>query len=158
VLTSTYAGALVVGDLLYARPNQTTANYYCDPLQVIVNVTGNYTFQSNSSVDLTGFLYNNSFNPANASANVIAYSNDAGTGTPQFQFAIVLNSDVVYLLVVTTFAPNITGSYTITASGPGNATFTFLSIVATTCEHCKNMSFDCSSVLAVILIRPLLKD
>jgi hypothetical protein len=110
---------------------------------VLVDTAGNYTFQSNSSIDLYGYFYKNSFNATNPSANEIASDDDSG-GNLQFQFTVSLQPFVTYVLVVTTFIANVTGSYTISAVGIGNVfgeltttTTIATSTTSTTSKYCR---------------------
>jgi hypothetical protein len=89
---------------------------------VLVATAGSYTFQSNSAINLYGYLYNNSFNATNPSANLIASDGNSARNL-QFQLTVSLQPNVVYVLVVTTYNANVTGSFTITASGVENIIF-----------------------------------
>ena len=41
----------------------------------------------------------------------------------KFKLTFFLEPDFIYMLVATTFVPNVTGSFFISASGPGSVTF-----------------------------------
>jgi hypothetical protein len=111
--------------------NQSTNTYYYQSMYVLVDEAGNYTFQSNSSVDLFGSLYNNSFTAANPSVNLIAFDDDSGAIFLNFKITALLQTGVAYVLVVTTSSSNTTGSFTITASGLGNVIYVPISIITT---------------------------
>ncbi len=128
---------------------------------MFVNTAGNYTFQSNSSIDLYGYFYNNSFNATNPSANEIASDDDSG-GNLQFQFTVSLQPFVTYVLVVTTFKPNVTGSYTISAVGIGNVfyvrtttTTIATSTTSTTSKYCRKAILLIGRILTVRCIHTI---
>lgn len=91
-------------------------------MYIIANVPGEYTIKCNSSIDTYGFMYNGTFDAANPSENVLV-SNDDGAGDRQFQLDVYLESSVNYILVVSTYSPDITGPFIITATGPGSIFF-----------------------------------
>jgi hypothetical protein len=88
--------------------------FYYQDIQLTVAVSGIYNFRSDSSVDTYGYLYSYKFDPSNISVNMIAQDDDSG-GSPQ--------TDTIYVLVVTTFLPNITRAFSIVGSGPGKVNF-----------------------------------
>jgi hypothetical protein len=100
-------------------------------MYVLVDAASNYTFQSNSSVDLFGSLYNNSFTAASPSVNLITFDDDSGAIFLNFKIVALLQTGVAYVLVVTTSSSNITGSFTITASGIGDVIYVPISITTT---------------------------
>jgi hypothetical protein len=61
--------------------------------------------------------------------NLITSDNNSG-GNKQFLFTASLQLGVVYILLVTTYNANVTGSYIVNVSGPSNVIF--VSIVPTT--------------------------
>jgi len=65
-----------------------------------------------------GCLYKPSFNPINPYLNLIV-CDDGGGG---YNFSITRNfkSNESYILVVTTYNPNVTGPYSIVAEGPSD--------------------------------------
>ncbi len=129
LVTSTFSSALTTNSLKYSPPHQPTPNHYYELTQVLVGTTGDYTFQSNSTINLYGYLYKNSFNAKNPSMNLITSDNNSG-GNKQFLFTASLQLGVVYILLVTTYNANVTGSYIVNVSGPSNVIF--VSIVPTT--------------------------
>ena len=83
---------------------------------MIVSTAGSYQIQSISGLDLYGLLYTSQFNPAVANGNLLK-DNDDGAGSQQFLLSGYLSSGT-YVLVVTTFAQNVTGSFSISVRGP----------------------------------------
>jgi hypothetical protein len=83
---------------------------------VTVSTPGYYSLQSISVMDTFGYIYNDSFVSSAVSQNSIA-SNDDSAGNQQFRLYIWLNNMTTYVLVVTTYLPNITGAFSINAIG-----------------------------------------
>lgn len=63
-----------------------------------------------------GYLYANKFNPLNPSANLINEDHDHGCNG-QFKLIHYLQKEITYILVVTTFSPNETGSFSVISLG-----------------------------------------
>ncbi|HRA38038.1 MAG TPA: hypothetical protein PLC02_10120 [Pseudomonadota bacterium] len=96
-----------------------------------VDVAGSYlletiaaTFSGGSGVfpnDDVLVLYRGSFSAANPLANCIAYDDDSG---PAFDLAAAiiapLEANQTYVLVTSTYEPQVTGTFTNRLSGPGN--------------------------------------
>lgn len=131
VFPSTYTSSLSASSETFIRPGKISGTYRYEAIRVAIytSTSGRYTFRSNSSLDTYGYLYNGSFNPFNPSLNLIASDDDSG-GSGQFLFNVTLTYDNVYILVVTTYSPNVTGVYTVTALGP--ASVYFFPLVTTT--------------------------
>lgn len=68
-----------------------------------------------------GYLYENKFNPINPSANKIELG-DFPECYGQFAFKRHLKKHIKYLFVMTTYAPNNFGSFSINVFGPNNVT------------------------------------
>ena len=75
-----------------------------------------------SSMDTYGYIYDGSFNPAVPTNNLLALDDNSG-GNYQFLFGNVFPSLANWILVVTTFSPNVTGAFSITATGPAFLNF-----------------------------------
>jgi hypothetical protein len=73
-------------------------------------------------MDTYGYIYAGSFNPAFPAIGVEA-EDDNSSGNGQFGFVFVPSSFTELILLVTTFSPNVTGAFTITASGPAVVEF-----------------------------------
>jgi hypothetical protein len=122
LIISTFSSALTTNSYTYSPPHQPTPNHYYQLIQVIAEKSGDYTFQSTSAINLYVYFYKNNFNVYNPSLNVIASDDNSG-GNGQFLFTVSLQAGVEYILLVTTYNAYVTGSYTITASGPGYVVF-----------------------------------
>jgi hypothetical protein len=86
---------------------------------VNVNESDYYTFFSKSDMDTYGYLYKDNFNPNIPYINVLA-QNDGDCDNDQFMFTVALESNITYILVVTTYYSDITGAFSVVASGPKN--------------------------------------
>ncbi|CAF4515025.1 unnamed protein product [Rotaria socialis] len=102
----------------FARPY--AYDYNNVPYQAIlvtVSMTGMYTFKSSSSIDTSGYLYNEPFNSSDSYRNLIISDDDSG-GNLQFQINASLQSSHSYVLVVTPYRKAVTGRFLIEAAGP----------------------------------------
>ena len=122
LVPSHYSSALTSHSGIYIRPGQITRSFYYEAIVLIVYSTGNFVVRSSSILDTYGYLYNSSFNPLYPFDNLIASDDDSG-GSRQFLLNVTLTYGHSYTLVVTTFPPNITGSYRIEALGPSTMYF-----------------------------------
>ncbi len=92
-----------------------------------MNVTANgyYNLGVDSSVNTSGYIYKNKFTPFNSSQNLV--SNDYGTCIyPGFRPIGYLQANTTYVLVATTYSPNITGSFSILVYGPNKVSIKHL--------------------------------
>ncbi|CAF3931917.1 unnamed protein product [Adineta steineri] len=94
---------------------------YYEAIQVNVNESSYYTFASNSSIDTTVAMYRDYFNPFNTLKNLIL-TNDNSCHNDQFRLTVDLEINTEYILVVTTYRPNITGTFSIIVFGSNNVT------------------------------------
>ena len=109
---------------VFTRPSATTgSSYYYQAIQVYISTGGKYTFTSTSSMDTYGYFYSGSFDSSNPSRNFIGSDDDSG-GSGQFRVNVTLSYGGTYILVVTTFPPNIIGSFSITRLGPATVRWT----------------------------------
>lgn len=123
-IRSTYYSELTDHSQMYRRPNEAVSEYYYAAIEVRVTTAGDYSITSTSNVDTYGLIYSNNFDPTNPEQNLLA-QNDDGDGSGQFKLTVSLQSWNRYILVTTTFKPNVTGRFGIQASGPGSVTFRF---------------------------------
>ena len=82
---------------------------------------GYYTLRSMSDINTIGYIYMNNFNLFNLSENLLS-ENDDSCGEGQFRLITHLLANTTYVLVVTTSSPNVTGAFSILASGPSTVT------------------------------------
>ena len=123
-LLSPFAGELTTDSPIFYRPQSLTDDYYYfQAIQVTLSTSGTYTFRSNSTIDTRGYFYNTSFDPSNATVNLMADNDDAG-GQMQFSIQVSLQSGQTYILVVTTHKEYTTGSFLVSAVGPAVVSLT----------------------------------
>ncbi|CAF4086440.1 unnamed protein product [Adineta steineri] len=103
---------------------------YYEAIQVNVNESSYYTFASNSSIDTTVAMYKDYFNPFNTLKNLIL-TNDNSCHNDQFRLTVDLEINTEYILVVTTYRPNITGTFSIIVFGSNNVTLERLNTSST---------------------------
>ncbi|CAF1282476.1 unnamed protein product [Rotaria sp. Silwood1] len=123
--TSRYLSALTNGSPQYCRgSNCSSPDYYYQAFRLLVSTAGSYSFQSISTFNTYGYIYNNSFNASDPSANIVVY-NDDDAGSSQFLLNISVDTLTKYILVVTTYSRNVTGPFSIIATAipniPANA-------------------------------------
>ncbi len=128
---SNYSSELTTGDGTLSRPGTTSSGYYYKAIQIAVGTAGIYNLTSYSGMDTFGFLYNGNFNPSYPTENLIIQNDEKG-GNNQFKLTAFLQPGVLYTLVVSTFLPDITGSFSVVASGPANVYFIPTNITQTT--------------------------
>ena len=124
---SSYSSGLTINSPKFNRSGGSDQFYY-EAIQVTVRVDDTYSFRSISDVDAYGYLYLNNFNPSRPTENFIALDDDNG-GSRQFLISARLTSTNIYVLVFTTYEPNVRTIFTISASGPARVNFARLDIV-----------------------------
>jgi len=113
-----YSSALTENHQMYPRLSSDESNYYYEAIEVNVVEAGVYIFASNSIVPLFGYIYNSSFDHFRPYQNLLV--GDGKGCDQQFKLRIYLQVSTTYVLVVTTFSPNVTGAFSIIASGPNH--------------------------------------
>lgn len=96
--------------------------YHYEIIEVNVQQNGSYRFESNSTIELFGYIYRNDFDPSFPNENLITQSNFS-CGKFHFQVGGYLEVNTIYTLVITTFDPNVRGSFTLLVHGANNVTF-----------------------------------
>jgi len=124
-VSTTYSGTITTSSQYYTRKGA-TGTYYYQAIQVQVPVTGEYTFQSSSTTDTYGYIYQGNFYPTYPQYNVVGEDDESG-GSNNFKITASLRSDITYYLIVTTYHTVRIGSYVISASGPNYPTMTSVS-------------------------------
>jgi hypothetical protein len=111
---------------MFIRPDSFLNNYYYfEAVQVSVSTAGTYIFTSISTIDTRGYFYNSSFDPSNATANLITSDDDSG-GNRQFRIQVYLQAGGTYILVVTTHGNSVTGNFSVSAVGPASVDLIFI--------------------------------
>ena len=99
-----------------------TPNHYYEAIQVKVMASGWHVFSGNSSTDAHAYFYQNYFNPSNPTENYL-YQDMSSCSNGRFRLAFHLQSNMTYVLLVTTFSAEGTGDFEIFASGTNEVTF-----------------------------------
>ncbi|CAF1642009.1 unnamed protein product, partial [Adineta ricciae] len=98
-------------------------SYYYEAFEIKVIENRYYKIWSNSTIDTSGFIYEDRFDPLNPENDLLDKNDDGGSDL-QFQFEIPLYNGTKYILVVTTYHPANTGQIEIHMSGLKNVLFT----------------------------------
>lgn len=85
------SNTLTSNSLKYQRIGGTSSNYFYTATQLIISVSDAYIFTSSSTFAMYCFLYSNSFDPRNPSANLIAQGHNTA-GNEMLQFTISLSA------------------------------------------------------------------
>lgn len=106
---------------------QILSHYYV-AIQINVDRSGVYSFSSRNSMELNiyGSLYMDYFNAFNPQQTLIPIKDDSCFDN-EFVITIRLQSNITYVLVVTTIAEMTIGNFSIVASGPYNVTLNEIS-------------------------------
>jgi len=119
-LRATYSSELTKENQVYPRICG-KGNYHYETIEINIKYNGSYTFDTNTSLLLYGYLYKNNFDPSYPNENLLIQSNFS-CGEYRFHLGDYLEENHVYILVVTTFDPNVRGSFTLLVTGPYNLT------------------------------------
>ncbi len=124
---SVYSSALTADSQTYSRVCGKT-NYYYETIQVNAVTAGSYSLSSSSTIDTYGHLYKDNFNPTNPSENSLAWNDDENRCRRQFKLLTYLQANITYVLVVTTFSPNVQGNFLVHVTGPNNISLNSISL------------------------------
>ncbi|CAF3909027.1 unnamed protein product [Adineta steineri] len=117
---SKYSLQLTANSQTYSRDCQ-KSNYYYQTIRMNVMETGYYALSSDSRMNTFGEIYEDDFDPMNPFENLLKQDYRA-CSFQDFKFIAYLHTGTTYILVVTTSSPNMTGNFSILASGPNNIT------------------------------------
>ena len=112
---------------IFRRPNGFGRNHYYQVFEVTVSGKGLYSLICGGAVDSVGYIYHDAFNASAPSRNLLTYddqhgANDVFGGNDQFGLTLILESNVTYYLVATTYREFRFGSFEIIVQGEGQAT------------------------------------
>lgn len=119
------SGSSVISNVLevgptFARPTLSSTSYYYKSLTFVATASGSVTFDiTDGDFDTFLFLYENSFNPASPSANLIASNDDKDWDNLLSRITFNLVQGRTYYLVVSSYWSLDTGNFTMTATQPG---------------------------------------
>jgi hypothetical protein len=110
----------------YSHTSCGSSNYHYEAIQVNVTESGCYSFGSNSSINIFVYIHKDKFDPFNPSTNSVARL-DAKLINTQVKVITHLQAGTPYVLVVTTWSPNVIGTFSIIVSGPNKVNLNRLS-------------------------------
>jgi hypothetical protein len=122
LMNVTLSSALSANSRIYIRYGS-DSNCYFETFQITVPVAGEYHIMTTGLVDTYGYLYINGFFVNSLATNLIAFDDD-GSGSDNFKLSNVLQPNVKYYLVVTTYSSYTVGEYTVVVSGLSRANIT----------------------------------
>lgn len=111
-----YNSSLSKSNQIYSRICD-KKNFYYESIQVKVFESGYYSIRSYGNMDAYGLIYRNTFNPLKPSENLFQTEDDSSLDD-QFRFDLRLDSDITYVLVVTTYLLKEIGLFSIIVQGP----------------------------------------
>ena len=126
VVQSTYASTLTTESAIYSRGSCLSVNYFYEAIEISTVTGAYYAFWSNSTLDMYGYIYKNTFNPFNPSINLLS-QDDNECFNMQFLLRVQLQANTTYVLVATTYRPNRMGNFSIIISGPAKVTLNRIS-------------------------------
>jgi hypothetical protein len=122
LVVSKYSSALRENSKIYSRVENSTSKTYYESIHIIPITSGFYNLTSVSNIDTFGALYQGNFNPLYPSHH-LRQEDDDSAGNNQFRLTAFLESNLNYILVVTTYAGLLTGPFSVDVSGPGSVYF-----------------------------------
>ena len=106
-----------------------TGNYSYEAIRLIVSMSGNYIVTSNASIDTVGYLYNETFDPILPDFNLLIFDDDSA-GNSQFKIQYNLDVNLKYILIVTTYAKNELGTFSMRIRGPEAVNLTRINVTS----------------------------
>jgi hypothetical protein len=104
---------------MYPRINCEQADYHYEAILMNVITAGFYSLQSYDNISTYASIYKNDFNRFNISQNLLSNSSLDCT----ISDSIYLETNTTYILIVTTYYPNVTGAFWIFLFGPNKVSF-----------------------------------
>ncbi|UJR34563.1 hypothetical protein I4U23_027339 [Adineta vaga] len=101
----------------FIRYNGVKRDYYFHAIAVNVYRNGSYNFTSQSSFDMYGSFHYFPTDSTNLSKSLISDDYD---NNHRFQINVDLQSQKTYVLIVSTYYPNVTGFFRVRVEGPTN--------------------------------------
>ena len=119
----------------YGHQNCRRIEYYYEALKIDVNTSDYYMFSSVSRLDTFGYLYKYSFNPYN-SENILLSYRDNSCQDKQFTILAYLQSNITYVLLVTTSYDhmNVQGPFSVIVDGPNRIHMKRISMYVLDCN------------------------
>ncbi|CAF4031138.1 unnamed protein product [Adineta steineri] len=122
LIKSMYSSSLTPNSSIYFQECSELSSYY-EAIQMNVTVTGYYAFLINSEMKtMDAYIYTNNFNPFDVSKYVLSHSGDSDN-QGQLKITAALQTNMIYVVVITTSCRNLTGNVSIQVSGPNYIDF-----------------------------------
>jgi hypothetical protein len=121
IIRATYSSALTLNHTTYFRNTCDRLGSYYETIEVTVTENDYYVLSSNSTMDIYGSIYRNIFYPLNPIVNRILEDGKCCNSEP-FKITVYLQINISYILVVTTYNPNVIGTFSVIVSGPHKVT------------------------------------
>ncbi|UJR20200.1 hypothetical protein I4U23_023331 [Adineta vaga] len=117
-----YASVLTEENPKWCRQdNCTEPSYYYELIQINVSTSDYYAILSNSSFNVLGYIYENTFDPKQPQNNLLYKDSNADIAN-EFLIRRIFNISTKYLLVVTTAQPNMVTLFSISVISDHPAT------------------------------------
>ncbi len=97
--------------------NTSISDSYYVAFEIRVVIASKYIFSCITNINTYVYIYNNTFYPDDPSVNLLTQDDNNGRNR-QLQLTVFLKPWTSYLLLVTTSSRNVTGNFSIVASGP----------------------------------------
>ena len=117
--------SILTRNSLYSCPDvNCSANglFYYQPIGFMTATSGDYVIQSNSTMETAGYIFNSTFSQIKDVSGVLM-SDDDSSGYHQFLMTTSVRTMFNYTLIVTTYAANMTGPFSVSATGDPPLTF-----------------------------------
>ncbi len=115
---STYKSELTSTTPTYLRECG-KGKYHYQIIELNMKENGVYSFKSNSTIIIYGYIYKSNFDPFNPIDNILTQSNYS-CGEYFFEFGAYLKINTTYILVITTLEPYVKGEFSVLVIGPNN--------------------------------------
>jgi hypothetical protein len=107
---------------MFSNEVEGMATYFYEAIEINITNSGSYQLISNSTIDVTGDIYEHYFDPYNPSTR-IRPGTSAQCGNPQVRLFIDYEANIRYILLVTTALQSIQGTFSIHVQGPFKVNF-----------------------------------
>ena len=117
----TLSSAWTTESPIFRRYGTSKSGNYYRVFEVTAATAGLYSLAGASNIDTVGYLYEKNFNPSKTDRNLVTYDGGRG-GSTDFHITLTLNPGLKYYLVVTTSRRHLVGRFSVSISGPAEAT------------------------------------
>ena len=122
-VTTIYSSAWTLKSPKLSRNlQQPSQNYFYEAIQVSVLNRATYTFIGKSSINTYGYIYDDYFDDHDLNRNLISKANNSD-GNGEFKMTTLLQPGHRYILVATTYNPEVTGEFSVVCFGPNAVKF-----------------------------------